>query len=251
MCELLGMSAQRETHLNNSLQDFKKRGGEVGPHVDGWGIARYREGRLHLIKEPVPAAESGLLEMFSSAKFKSKLILAHIRRANPSHFERSYANTHPFERHLWDKPWVFAHNGKFSNHEDFSSEYFTPNGRTDSERIFCWLMDRIKKDLDRALMDDEPEEFVEQLVPYVSEINSNGIFNFLLSNGSWLLAQAHGSLHKLQRTCSRSGCPQRVLLLATEPLTDESWSKVEDNTLLLIKNGRVLKSYRTPADATE
>ena len=41
MCELFGMSARRPTDVNRSLALLRPRGGEVGPHSDGWGLAFY------------------------------------------------------------------------------------------------------------------------------------------------------------------------------------------------------------------
>jgi len=39
MCELLGMSARQPTDLSHSLSLLRPRGGEIGPHADGWGVA--------------------------------------------------------------------------------------------------------------------------------------------------------------------------------------------------------------------
>lgn len=37
MCELFGMSARHPTDVNHSLALLRPRGGEIGPHADGWG----------------------------------------------------------------------------------------------------------------------------------------------------------------------------------------------------------------------
>ncbi|MEC7823511.1 MAG: class II glutamine amidotransferase, partial [Pseudomonadota bacterium] len=41
MCELLGMSANTPTDLCFSFTGLTRRGGETGPHKDGWGVAFY------------------------------------------------------------------------------------------------------------------------------------------------------------------------------------------------------------------
>ena len=41
MCELLGMSANVPTDIYFSFAGLVRRGGETGPHGDGWGIAFY------------------------------------------------------------------------------------------------------------------------------------------------------------------------------------------------------------------
>lgn len=38
MCELLGMSANVPTDITFSLSGLISRGGQTGPHKDGWGI---------------------------------------------------------------------------------------------------------------------------------------------------------------------------------------------------------------------
>ena len=39
MCELLGMSANVPTDICFSFAGLMRRGGQTGPHADGWGIA--------------------------------------------------------------------------------------------------------------------------------------------------------------------------------------------------------------------
>ena len=58
MCELLGMSARRPTDVNHSLALLRPRGGEIGPHADGWGVAFFEDRAARVFKEPVPACES-------------------------------------------------------------------------------------------------------------------------------------------------------------------------------------------------
>jgi len=97
MCELLGISSSVPADINKSLSIFKKRGGELGDHVDGWGIA-FIEGRSsRIFKEDLPAANSPFLDFINHTNYKSKIILAHIRKATDN-IGKCVANTHPFER---------------------------------------------------------------------------------------------------------------------------------------------------------
>lgn len=41
MCELLGMSANVPTDICFSFAGLIRRGGDTGPHGDGWGVAFY------------------------------------------------------------------------------------------------------------------------------------------------------------------------------------------------------------------
>lgn len=42
MCKLLGMSASGLIDINFSLSGLIPRGGQTGPHKDGWGITFYQ-----------------------------------------------------------------------------------------------------------------------------------------------------------------------------------------------------------------
>jgi len=112
MCELLGMSCNVPTDVRFSFSGLIERGGRTGPHRDGWGIAFYEGRAARIFKEPTPAAESRCLAFITEYDFQSTMVIAHIRKANPEYIGRLPANTHPFERELNGRSWVFAHNGK-------------------------------------------------------------------------------------------------------------------------------------------
>jgi glutamine amidotransferase len=58
MCELLGMSSNRQATVNLSLMKLAEHGGFSGPHRDGWGVAYYEGLDVRLIKEAEAAADS-------------------------------------------------------------------------------------------------------------------------------------------------------------------------------------------------
>jgi glutamine amidotransferase len=187
-------------------------------------VAFYEGRAARVFKEPVPAAESGCLAFIGQYRFHSDIAIAHIRRANPAAFGRSSANTHPFERELGGRSWVFAHNGKLDGLSDApipAPRRFRPIGETDSELAFCLLLDAIADIAGRA--DAPVHRLIEAMRPSIAQLSGFGEFNFLLSNGSVLFAYAHTRLHRAQRQCREEGCNQRVCLLATEPLTPENW----------------------------
>ncbi|MGM0577383.1 MAG: class II glutamine amidotransferase [Myxococcota bacterium] len=70
MCELLGMSALHPTDVNHSVALLRPRGGEIGPHADGWGLAFYEGRAARVFKEPIPAAESRCLAFISEYDFR-------------------------------------------------------------------------------------------------------------------------------------------------------------------------------------
>lgn len=248
MCELFAMSARFPTDVNRSLALLRPRGGEIGPHSDGWGVAFYEGRAARVFKEPVPAAQSGCLAFMSDYGFQSNLVIGHIRRANPQKFGRSSANTHPFERELGGRSWVFAHNGKLDGLRErpgFTSRRFKPIGETDSELAFCLLLDAIAH-ADNA--EDFNETAVKGAIEAQAEVLSRfGECNFVMSDGERLFVHAHTRLSALRRICRKDGCAQEVVLLATEPLTEEGWTPLSG--LHVFSGGRELaRGHRLHAD---
>ena len=181
MCELLGMSANTPTDLCFSFTGLTQRGGNTGPHSDGWGVAFYEGKGIRSFHESSPSADSKIADMVQRHPIKSKTALCHIRQANVG--EVCLANTHPFIRELWGRNWVFAHNGQIN---DFVSRVgmYEPIGDTDSENIFCDLMNQVRQNLPRDAM---LNQLADCLVVLAKDYNEQGVFNCLLSNGDWLL----------------------------------------------------------------
>ena len=236
MCELFGLSARHPTDVNHSLALLRPRGGEMGPHADGWGVAFYEGNAARIFKEPIPAAESRCLAFISEYDFKSATVIAHIRRANPPQIGRAAANTHPFERELGGRSWVFAHNGKLPGLRDdprFEPRRFQPIGETDSEYAFCLLLDAIAR-----------QQTIEDVIDAIREpvhcFAAMGEFNFMLSDGAHLIAHAHTKLYVTRRSCVERGCDQRVVLLATAPLTDERWQPLDPDQIYVYAAGEEL-----------
>ncbi len=257
MCELFAMSARMPTDVNYSLALLKPRGGDIGPHADGWGVAFYEGKAARVFKEPIPAAQSQCLAFITEYDFSSTIVIAHIRKANPEKVGRSSANTHPFERELAGRSWVFAHNGKLpgiKDNPDFSLERFKPLGDTDSEYAFCLLLDEIA----RSARAGEPLASANQLVtmisPLVKKLSALGEFNFMLSDGECLIVHAHTRMNSLCRSClDIGGGTQKILLLATVPLTDEPWQALPPSSMHVYKDGveiSQIPATKTPVSKT-
>lgn len=241
MCELFAMSASAPTDVNHSLALLKPRGGEIGPHADGWGVAFYEGNAARIFKEPVPAAESRCLAFITEYDFKSATVIAHIRRANPASFGRTSANTHPFEREWNGRSWVFAHNGKLPGlhrRREFATHRFQPLGDTDSELAFCLVLDAIAGPDVPAPSPLPAQAILERIRPVVGQLANLGEFNFLLSDGTTLIAHAHTRLHVLERNCTGECGRCEVVLLATSPLTDEPWLELSPGSIHVFAAGR-------------
>lgn len=245
MCELLGMSARYPTDLDRSLDLFRPRGGEIGPHADGWGLAFFEGRAARLFKEPIPACRSRCLEFLQGYGLTSRMVLAHIRKANPTTVERVYANTHPFERELGGRAWIFAHNGVLPGVENIPLGRYRPMGDTDSEWAFCLVMEAVFNCSIASGDIEDVDRMLNCLRPVVDRINLLDEFNFLIGNGEHMLVHAHSELSLLERSCRVDGCDQRVVLVATQPLSDEPWQRLAPNTLLVLKDGEIIRNVTT------
>jgi glutamine amidotransferase len=251
MCELFAMSASEATDVNHSLALLQPRGGAIGPHADGWGVAFYEGRAARIFKEPVPAAESRCLAFIADYDFKSETVIAHIRKANPEQFGRTTANTHPFEREWSGRSWVFAHNGKLRGLTASNGKVprrFQPLGDTDSELAFCLMLDAIAAEGVPARGKLAAAEIVARIAPLVARLAALGEFNFFLSDGESLIVHAHTRLHWLARACTSCAGQLRVILLATLPLTDEPWVPLQPGSLHAYSGGREI-ALPTPVPA--
>ncbi|QIT55262.1 hypothetical protein HC341_08625 [Aquisalimonas sp. 2447] len=245
MCELLGMSARYPSALDTSLELFRPRGGQVGPHADGWGLAFFEGRTARIYKEPIPASESQCLEFLQGYGLQSDTVIAHIRKANPPGVGRAYANTHPFEREAEGRSWVFAHNGVLPGIQEYAPGRYLPMGDSDSEWAFCLLMEAIHDCITHTGRLGNIDQTLRCLEPVISGINALDEFNFLLGNGEHLFVHAHSELHMLSRHCRINGCDQQVRLIATKPLSDEPWQCLLPNTLLVLRAGEVVRERQT------
>ena len=239
-----------------SLGVFGERGGGLGPHKDGWGIA-FKEGRdFRLMKEAVPAFDSVCLRFIESHEFRSEIVLSHLRLASVPRAS-SYTNTHPFARELYGAYHVFAHNGTIPEvlgDIRLMPTWNFPLGETDSERAFCALLDRLRS----ALAPDDVFN-LRKKVPIIQELATalarHGTANFLLSDSAYLYAHRSTNLFYVERQCvparesfgsaslrvalipAQSGS-RHVSLIATQPLTaDETWLPLPLGEVVVFQHG--------------
>lgn len=255
MCELFAMSSKFPTDVNLSLQEFSRHGGGSGPHVDGWGIAYSMGNDFRIIKEPEAAYDSDCVRYIRDHLFSSRLVVSHIRRASPPKV-LSYENTHPFDRELFGRRFIFAHNGQVEGIRSLpgldSGQYF-PMGGTDSEKIFCLLLNSILRRVGKR--ENYHYRRVEEVLMELSpQIRSLGVFNYLLSDSEYLFAHGDRSLYSVCRSCHLEeavlqtddlrvllthGPEQEAAIVATIPLTEDShWSRFESGEIRIFHHGR-------------
>lgn len=276
MCELFAVSSRLPTTVGFTLERLARHGGSEGPHRDGWGVAFYDERDVFLLREPRAAAESELVQYIEQHAPPSRLVISHIRRA--THGEPALRNTQPFIRELGGSTHVFAHNGELGGIErqrDFVPGRFRPIGDTDSELVFCSLLDRLEGLWQAAAGGMPPlQARLEVVAEFAAELRGFGPANFLYADGDALFAHAHKriqadghtgppGLHLLQRHCeesasdlARSGVtlttvPQDTCLLASVPLTDEPWQPLPEGEVIAVTHGRIVGRHRSDAAMTD
>jgi len=259
MCELFGISSRNPTTVKISLAEFARRGGGTGPHIDGWGIAFFRDDDALLIREPEPSADSALLQFIHDQHVPSALVISHIRKATQGVV--SLRNTQPFTRELGGRPHLFAHNGDLVDvrqRVDLSSGFFRTIGDTDSEHAFCYLLS-LMQPLWHAPRPPSLEQRQEIFVRFAERMAEFGAANFLYSDGDYLFVHSHQrrqdngeicspGLYLLQRRCHEHEMlngveiesDQETILLASRPLSAENWQPLPAHTVLVIQQGRVL-----------
>ncbi|QDF95255.1 class II glutamine amidotransferase [Azoarcus sp. DD4] len=251
MCQLLGMNCNVPTDICFSFTGFRARGGLTDHHRDGWGIAFFEGKGVRLFLDPRASADSPVAELVRHYAIRSLNVIAHIRKATQG--EMRLENTHPFQRELWGRYWIFAHNGNLLDYAPALSGRFLPVGSTDSERAFCHILDRLSHHFGDT--PPPPAALYDRLGELATEIGSHGEFNFLLSDGERLYAHCSSRLAYVLRRApfalahladedlavdfSEVTAPDdRVAVIATIPLTDnETWHRIPSGTLMAFRHG--------------
>lgn len=257
MCQLLGMNCNTPTDIVFSFEGFHRRGGLTDHHADGWGIAFFEDRGCRLFLDDKPSVSSPVAELVRHYPLKSMNVIAHIRKATQG--EIRLANTHPFMREMWGRYWIFAHNGDLKDFSPPEGEFFRPVGSTDSERAFCLILEQLRQ---RWPQQPSAHELVAELTRLAAGIARHGVFNFMLSNGEFLIAHCSSALHYIVRQSpfntahliddditvdfARVTTPNdRVAVIATQPLTDnEAWQAMAPGQLILFCDGAPAASTR-------
>lgn len=252
MCQLLGMNCNTPTDITFSFEGFRRRAGLTDCHTDGFGIAFFEGKGVRIFRDNRPGASSPMADLVSQYRIKSYNVIAHIRKATRG--DVNLENTHPFIREIWGENWVFAHNGTVENMQVCPNNHYQPIGTTDSEAVFCCMAAKLKE---RFPQKPSEKEIFDAVIEISSDIASHGVFNFILSNGHWMIARCSTNLHYVCRkapfgtalrdddvmidfreyTCETD----KVTIITTQPLTkNENWVKMKNGGYVFFKDGDVL-----------
>lgn len=247
------MSANTPTDICFSFAGLMRRGGQTGPHGDGWGVAFYDGKGCRAFHDHAPSCDSELARFVRDYSIKSKTVVCHIRRANRG--QVSLENTHPFTRELWGRLWVFAHNGQLSGIKRRPLDLYRPVGTTDSEHAFCWMLDRLRARWDRF---PSRRALAAEIGRLARDLAGLGVFNMLLTEGrdlychcgtnlAWLTRRApFGAATLLDEDLTvdfeKETTPDDVVtVVATRPLTaNEEWRVMERGSYVVFRDGEVV-----------
>ena len=262
MCQLLGMNCNTPTDIVFSFEGFRRRAGLTDCHTDGFGIAFFEGKGVRVFRDNQSASTSPVGDCVKQYKIKSLNVIAHIRKATQGGV--NIENTHPFIREIWGENWVFAHNGNLKQVPDMSQSFMQPIGTTDSETAFCHMANQLKKRFSKKPSEQEIFEVIQEIS---NELAQFGTFNFILSNGEWMIARCSTNLHYLTRKAPFGKAHRidddgvidfndyakpgdKVTIITTFPLTkDEVWTKMENGGFVFFKNGE--KIHEVLGQATE
>lgn len=252
MCRLYGFRASEPTkvectlvHAQNALMIQSREDLSGKSHSNGWGIAVYENGRLHVERQAWSAYQGEHFRRAAARIFSSQ-VLAHVRRATVG--APKPKNTHPFV----DGRWAFAHNGTISNFDAVRSKLLTQlpeerraaiHGDTDSELLFHYLRAIHERAPDRPVF-DVLREGLTRVIDWACEAGpaANLGLNVILTNGREMVGSRFGRpLCFVERCgvldCEICGFPHvhhdprqsyRALVVASEPISHERWREVPD-----------------------
>jgi glutamine amidotransferase len=221
MCELLGLSFNDAVNPKISFKGFQKRGKN---NPDGWGIAYYENQQALIKKEPKNALSSDFLNNENNLEnINSKIIIGHVRKMSQG--KPSYNNTH----------------------------------RTDSERIFCHLLNFIRE---KGIKNWKIGN-IQCLEKEIREINKEGTLNCLFTDGEYLFCyhdrNDYIGLYFIQRKppydeikledidwkvdLREEKNPNKTgYIIATKQLTNESWERFNKGELIVFEDGEMIYS---------
>jgi transglutaminase-like putative cysteine protease/predicted glutamine amidotransferase len=241
---------------------------------DGWGLGYYPGGEpgASVLKEPAPQFGSRRSELVNVWEhLASSLFVLHIRTATWGSI--SDANTQPFIRSWGRRDWLFAHAGSLRERlETPTGSRFEPVGSTDTEAVFCDLLNRIAEKGWSNLEEAEPQ----QLWHWFDEINNLGGLSSVLTDGRDLLVYSdrrsdetgvfighvtppHDRLSlgddDIEVDLTRRGIKGRKgVVVSSNPLKAPDgktldWQRLEPGALVMVRQGAVCAEIEPPAPA--
>ncbi len=260
MPNLLAMSFEGELAPSFTLHCLES--GRTLP--DGWGLGYYPAGEptAAILKEPAPPQASMRSQLaLAWEQVASSLFMLHIRHATWGAL--SDANTQPFSRTWGKRDWLIGHAGSLDQRLPDVAGPFEPVGSTDTEQLFCQLLNRCVEQKWRSLADAN----LDTIISWLNEYNAIGGLTMCLTDGRDLLVHADrrgeplwiGELHPpygriafgdddLGVDLTKRGAKSRKgIVISTEPQLPRdgdaaqalTWRQLAPGTVLVIREGAI------------
>lgn len=220
-----------------------------GPsHLDGWGAGWFtRDGhpRVHKSTIPILDRKSGFFDALAHLSLETpRMALAHLRKASVGGIAAE--NTHPFEA----DGWLFCHNGTLFDAESLPLVAHDPVGKTDSERLFLFLLEQMTAHGEQGLR--RGIEHARQR-PHTS-------LTFLLTNGTVLMAfrevgaSEEAPPAELRRYYSLYlQVRSKMSIVCSEPLpmSGGQWKQLDNGELVIISGDAKVAQQVTLQDSLQ
>ncbi len=187
MPNLLAMSFEGELAPSFDLRCLEQ--GRKLP--DGWGLGYYPGGEPSavVLKEPAPPQGSIRSQLARAWEhLESSLFVMHIRAARWGAL--TDANTQPFVRSWGRRDWMLTHSGSLAKRPPDDRGVFEPVGSTDTEQIFCLLLNRFAEKGWRSLADAD----LTVLRDWLDVLDDEGGLTIALTDGRDLMIYADRDL---------------------------------------------------------
>ncbi len=266
MCELFGLSSNKTVKISFSFTELSQ--GNI-LHSSGWGVGFYRAGSENhppyatIIKEPISARDSIFNYFLKYGYIHSNMFFSHFRLASVG--SRVPLNTHPFQIMLDPRPdsyqeksWIFAHSGTLKGIENdprFQS-VLKPHGNTDSEHVFCYLIEQLRHSYVRngfTLSAEEKIRIIEESANAISQAYPESL-NFIMSDGYRVYAYYGGydgeeglwylTRHPPQQRLAMMDKVDGMTIQFPEHISDEIVSLIATNRLSPVKEGEWIQLDR-------
>lgn len=252
MCELMGLSFDQPLSADFSIREFALR--DVN-NADGWGLAWYPDRSLAMVKEALTWRQSGYSKFLETYRgLRSRIYVAHVRHQTTGG-PVTHADTHPFRRELFGREFCFAHNGTIPGYGSLPLGGFRPVGSTDSEHVFCHLLELMAQQDER--LQDEPSW--RWLNDTLRRINQHGTLNNVLSDGERLFGyrDINGwkglTLRKVRfresatrmfeddtmEVAMSGAADNHGCVIATVPLSETGWHELVPGSLVVLEGGTI------------
>lgn len=271
MTHILGFSFDCEVSPSIRIKPYKLDRSRK-EYLYGWGYGWYpgNEDAATVIKDASVLRAAGMIKAMAEwQRFHSTLFICSIRGAAENIVQK---NIQPFSRSYAGSDWIMLHNGTLKNYKDVfylgNDPLFEPIGTTDSEYIFCWLMQKISQEKVRGLGNLDKQKLHSWFV----EINRYGTANFMLSDGKYLVVYQDKNGFNPIYWCRRVPPYQQTVMessdvmidlndeaeqettmvvFANEALTQDTWNPIGLGEILMVRRGWVTWDSKIQSSAQE